>query len=237
MKAVAIPNKLVEAGTKKLKQTKASTSQNIKRKIIEIASSDSSAEFDEEDVGSEEESVHGAAVVHPAVNDEDDSDDDKDLPFAVEYAPSGRATCRRCDEIIAKGSCRISHVPLFRGKPGFRIYRHLECAQFTENIHSAHDVGGWRKLDTHDLETLAMQVEASKIELEGENKEISPDELVQAAFTGETRQAPPGLVASLLPFQIEGLSWMYHQEVKSEVKGGVLADEMGMSVQHGVVYG
>ena len=33
----------------------------------------------------------------------------------------------------------------------------------------------------------------------------------------------------LLPFQVEGFSWMRHQEVKeAEIMGGILADEMGM---------
>jgi hypothetical protein len=41
---------------------------------------------------------------------------DDDRPFQVEYATSGRATCKRCDELVAKGTLRVSHVPLFRGK-------------------------------------------------------------------------------------------------------------------------
>jgi len=52
---------------------------------------------------------------------------------------------------------------------------------------------------------------------------------VQQKFEGEIREPPPGLEASLLPFQVEGVSWMYHQEVhKPEIRGGILADEMGM---------
>ena len=50
----------------------------------------------------------------PAADDESDSDTDR--PYKVEYSPSGRATCRRCDETIPKGAVRISHIPLFRGK-------------------------------------------------------------------------------------------------------------------------
>lgn len=41
---------------------------------------------------------------------------DDDRPFQVEYATSGRATCKRCDDLVAKGTLRVSHVPLFRGK-------------------------------------------------------------------------------------------------------------------------
>eukprot|EP00493_Phyllostaurus_siculus_P004348 UN04368 len=35
------------------------------------------------------------------------------------------------------------------------------------------------------------------------------------------------MVASLLPFQKEGLGWMFDQE-KSDSQGGILADQMGM---------
>jgi hypothetical protein len=53
--------------------------------------------------------------VVPSVADEE-SDSDADRPYKVEYSPTGRATCRRCDETIPKGALRISHAPLFRGK-------------------------------------------------------------------------------------------------------------------------
>lgn len=40
-------------------------------------------------------------------------------------------------------------------------------------------------------------------------------------------EAPPELLALLLPYQKEGLSWMVKQEASS-MAGGILADEMGM---------
>ncbi|MCO5590027.1 hypothetical protein L7F22_043996 [Adiantum nelumboides] len=45
----------------------------------------------------------------------------------------------------------------------------------------------------------------------------------------EVKQAlqPSGLTIKLLPFQLEGLHWLTSQE-KSDWKGGILADEMGM---------
>jgi hypothetical protein len=126
------------------------------------------------------------------------SDEDaEDRPFTVDYAPTSRATCRRCDQSILKGSLRVTHVPLFRGKPGFRVSRHLECAIFSEDINQAEDVGGWKKLCTEDYEALALRVEESKLEILAENEELEPDELVQVAFQGETRKSPPGLVATL----------------------------------------
>ncbi|ODV86166.1 hypothetical protein CANARDRAFT_197201 [[Candida] arabinofermentans NRRL YB-2248] len=39
---------------------------------------------------------------------------------------------------------------------------------------------------------------------------------------------PEGMTITLLPFQLEGLSWMIKQEDESGYNGGILADEMGM---------
>jgi len=150
------------------------------------------------------------------------------IPFRAEYAVSGRATCRRCDEKILKGELRIAHTPLFRGKPGYVVYRHLQCAVFGEHIKCAEDVDGCSDLESDDYERLAERVSESVIELEKEKEELEPDELVQAKFEGEMRPPPVGLSGKLLPFQVEGTSWMYHQEVKEpDSRGGILADEMG----------
>jgi SNF2 family DNA or RNA helicase len=113
------------------------------------------------------------------------------------------------------------------------VYRHLPCAVFSEDIQRPEDVGGWNQLKPEDVEELATRIEESKMERQKENEELQPDELVQQKFQGETRQPPEGLTASLLPFQVEGLSWMYHQETKvPDLKGGILADEMGMVRLH-----
>jgi hypothetical protein len=163
------------------------------------------------------------------VASDSDSDDDKDMPFRVEYATTGRATCKSCDERIQKKMLRVGNRPLFRGKPGFTIYRHLHCTIFTEEIVELKDVGGWRKLDQKDCDVLEDRIEESKILIEKENEELRPDELVHTSFQGETRGPPPGLSANLLPFQVEGVSWMHHQEVAvPEIRGGIMADEMGM---------
>lgn len=62
----------------------------------------------------EESGSEGEVSVSSHDSSEEESDDDR--PFQVEYSTTGRATCRRCDEVIPKGSLRVSHVPLFRGK-------------------------------------------------------------------------------------------------------------------------
>jgi hypothetical protein len=171
-----------------------------------------------------------AGGVNKVVADEgENNEDEEDRPFTVEFATSSRATCRRCDAVILKGEIRISHVPLFRGKPGYRVYRHLQCAVFSDEIMKVEDVGGWRKLDAANLELLRQRVQESQLEIEQENEDLDPDELVQKGFQGEIRMKPSGFVGTQLPFQIEGQSWMYHQEVHvPEIRGGILADEMGM---------
>ena len=153
----------------------------------------------------------------------------KPAPYIVEYSKTGRATCRTCDDRIAKGELRVGHTPLFRGKPGYMVFRHLHCTVFSEEIVCAEDVENYEDLTDEDYVLLAKQVETSKEKIKEEMEELSPDELVQKAFQGEIRTEPPGLTANLLPFQIEGFSWMRHQEVEmSDIRGGILADEMGL---------
>lgn len=197
------------------------TNKEVKEDDASLQDTDESDD-DEEEEENEENGVNDMIVVN-------DDDGENDRPYLAEYAPSGRAMCRRCDQIIAKGMLRISHAPLFRGKPGFRVYRHLECAIFSQEIQTMDDVGGCRQLQPNDQELVSLRIEESKVEVLQENEELEPDELVQTAFAGEMRTAPPGLSGNLLPFQKEGVSWMYHQEVHvPEIRGGILADEMGM---------
>ena len=153
---------------------------------------------------------------------------DQGSTYIVEYAKTARATCKRCNERIKKGELRIGHRPLFRGKPGYQVFKHLRCIVFSEEISCAEDVGGFSKLKSEDYDALVSRVDASASEIKQESEELAPDELVQKEFSGEIRRAPEGLSAELLPFQVEGASWMYHQETRTDIKGGILADEMGM---------
>lgn len=211
--------------------------RNTKRKMTKTASSKAAARV----VKGSDTSLDAMPLCQPIAddsdaasarsvnNDSDDDDDAVDRPFTASYAPTSRARCARCDTFIIKGELRITHKPLFRGKQGFQVSRHLRCAVFSEDIDKAEDVGGWKSLASEDYCALTMRVEESKLELEEEKNELQPDELVKTIFHGETRKPPEGLVASLLPFQVEGVSWMYHQETQvPEIRGGILADEMGM---------
>lgn len=171
----------------------------------------------------EDEDDNGALLLA----DDTDSDDAREFAYRVEYATTGRAACRGCDDRITKGEVRIAEKPMFRGKPGYIVYRHLGCTIFTEQVKGREDVGGWRRLRKFDLQDLEKRIEESKVLVEKENQELEPDELVQAKFEGEIRQPPEGLSANLLPFQVEGTSWMVHQEKHEPmIRGGILADEM-----------
>lgn len=99
------------------------------------------------------------------------------------------------------------------------------CIVFSEDILCAEDVAGYEQLTDEDYVKLAQRIHSSQDEIKKESQELEPDELVQKQFDGEIRQAPKGFVGNLLPFQIEGLSWMYNQEVNiKHVRGGILAD-------------
>lgn len=100
---------------------------------------------------------------------------------------------------------------------------------FGEDVLTPQDVGGWRKLQKEDYDELVVRVEESKEEIKKEMEELDPDELVPVTFQGAMRPSPPGLTADLLPFQVEGVSWMHHKEVEDEVggvRGGMLCDEV-----------
>lgn len=62
----------------------------------------------------------------------------------------------------------------------------------------------------------------------GDNgEEVDMDALVQRKLPLEIREPPPELLMPLLPFQKEWLAWSLKQE-RSSMRGGILADEMGM---------
>lgn len=63
------------------------------------------------------------SVVAPAAGQPDGNGGlDQPAPFNVEYAKTGRSTCRTCDEKILKGEIRVGHTPLFRGKVSLTCY-------------------------------------------------------------------------------------------------------------------
>ena len=156
--------------------------------------------------------------------------------WTLDYAPTGRATCRTCDIRIAKGEVRTGHQPLFRGKPGYVVYRHLHCVVFPIEVNCIQDIAGYNILTRGDCDKLVERIAASKLLIAEENEELCPDELVNDTTAQMSNvhmhPQPSGLIATLLPFQLEGYNWMVNQEVSTTmlppIRGGILADEMGM---------
>lgn len=59
-------------------------------------------------------------------------------------------------------------------------------------------------------------------------QDVFPNLENQKVRAMERSEQPKGMSLTLLPFQLEGLSWMIKQEEEGNYKGGILADEMGM---------
>ena len=72
------------------------------------------------------------------------------------------------------------------------VFRHLQCAVFSENVTCVEDVENYEVLEDDDYERLVEQVEVSKEKIKEEMEELEPDELVQKSFEGEIRSQPPG---------------------------------------------
>lgn len=173
----------------------------------------------------EEEDVSVVSFENQAGKPDGNGGLDNGSTYIIEYSKTSRATCKRCDIRINKNELRVGHRPLFRGKPGYQVFKHLHCIVFSEEITCAQDVAGSDGLTDEDYKALAKRIDESFTLIQKENQELEPDELVQKKFEGEMRAAPKGLAANLLPFQEEGVSWMYHQERNVEdVRGGILGE-------------
>lgn len=59
-------------------------------------------------------------------------------------------------------------------------------------------------------------------------RDVFPNLESQKVRKVERAKQPEGMALTLLPFQLEGLSWMIRQEEEGNYTGGILADEMGM---------
>ncbi|CAM9802362.1 unnamed protein product, partial [Ectocarpus sp. 8 AP-2014] len=88
------------------------------------------------------------------------------------------------------------------------------------------EVEGYGDLDDAAQTLLEQKVVKSQGEVDDMYEPITPDDLVRKEWT-EKANCPDDIMATLLPYQAEGLAWMLNQE-KLDYKGGILADEMGM---------
>jgi DNA repair protein RAD16 len=145
----------------------------------------------------------------------------------VEYAKSARAACKKCESKIAKGDIRVG--VMMEGEWGmFTRWQHLNCTVFAKRVSSAEEVSGYADLDEDDIASLEKRITETANEKDMEMIALDPDEIVRAEWT-ESVEPPDELLMPLLNYQKEGLAWMLHQE-KSDFHGGILADEVGISL-------
>ena len=147
--------------------------------------------------------------------------------YLVELAKSGRAECKRCNTKIADKCVRVGI--LVEGDWGILTrWQHLPCTVFHKAFTNAADIDGYAELSVDDKKAVRDRVTQSQFEVDQDDIPVDPNELVRTCWTKEV-DAPADLITPLLPFQKEGLGWMLNQE-QSEVHGGILADEVGLTL-------
>ena len=169
-------------------------------------------------------------------------------------APTNRARCGKCSETIGKGTPRVGMPYQWRGSYFGYVtgWYHAECVRFEgmtteevkartywkgevehENAKAKTAPQKGKKKTTDYIEDERVRDELMKTLTSESKPKCEEDAVDPNAGTFLKREAirpaepPRGLVRHLLPFQREGLAWMMGNE-KTAVKGGILADEMGM---------
>lgn len=169
--------------------------------------------------------------------------------LACENCPSNVSKCRVCGSAINKTDVRFAYpITDPRGNWGIiSAWLHLNCAgtlihhiyetyicdqqradacpqQSEEGLESflQEYCCGFSDYNNEQRQTLMEALRKGQEEVQN----IEMEDFVQQVLT-KRHPPPPDLTTSLLPFQEEGLAWMAHQE-ESQVRGGILADEMGM---------
>jgi len=153
--------------------------------------------------------------------------------LVAHLAKTGRASCRRCGLKIDKDVLRVGY-PL-KGMRGdiYNSYMHLKCFPpevFDLNVKNLKDeIYGFTDLSRQDQMKIKNVINGKKID---DDEEANVEAPVVEDHCGEAlaiRQAPAAVTANLLKFQKEGLGWLIAQEdPKRSMRGGILADEMGM---------
>ena len=163
-----------------------------------------------------------------------------DLPlylYWVNHAPSNRARCNKCGELINKAELRIG-LPINdpRGPYGIiSAWQHILCTHIAEARERLfhRKIYGYDDLSRNEQKELLCNLSEEVGHLES----IDPEECV-AARVLDQREPSSSLTQTLFPYQKEGLGWLVDQEDKFEFTmksgdrpfcaGGILADEMGM---------
>ena len=151
------------------------------------------------------------------------SDSDEIYRYRIELAKSGRAKCAKCCELIEKGSIRLG-MPI-RWKQWFNSWCHHTCfrikgtkSEITKILHGIDSLNKKQKGEL--LEELSRTDIPEKLKPKLDDS-WRPSKSAEHVVPLTTLSIP------LLEFQQVGVAWMINQE-SSSVKGGILADEMGM---------
>lgn len=159
----------------------------------------------------------------------------------VERARSGLATCKGCGEKIAKAEIRLGYPYRdHRGQYGaVPFWFHVRCLSRgcgDEVLMSAVDKGdqgmrgsvfGYDSLKKAEREQLCQDLQQDR-NGSGDGTHLAPAPAQLTREKLEPHPAPPTMRVALLKFQAEGLGWMLSREADREMRGGILADEMGM---------
>lgn len=158
----------------------------------------------------------------------------------VHFSPTNRASCRRCGEKIEKDQLRLGFPFRFNSREDpYTMYLHPEC--YVPEVFGIKEkelrsqVLGYAELNNSEKAQLwkAMRSD-SKDRQASKDGQAATNSLNTKSIGSETALAvkqvkiPKEITAPMLPFQKEGVSWMVNQEQNSKVRGGILADEMGM---------
>ncbi|EWM25491.1 snf2 super family [Nannochloropsis gaditana] len=147
------------------------------------------------------------------------------IAYKVEES-NGKATCKKCNAKVPKEEIRIG-LEMNAGRFGIVTrWQHLPCTIFAEYLESEESIEGYEYLTEGQQALVKKRVAESREEEDEDSKPIDASELVRKEWTTQ-REPPETLVLPILPYQKEGLGWMYRQE-QVEHHGGILADEMGM---------
>ena len=162
---------------------------------------------------------------------DDDSESFVAYTHCVEYAKSGRGKCGRCGEKIAKDTVRVGEPLKYRGGDYGWIskWMHPECYRVEGATRDELEasIHGTEHLREGDLEVLlATLTSPERPAIESTALDVTSEEFVCRPAI-EPMEAPRTLTRPLLGFQREGLRWMVENE-RSDRRGGILADEMGM---------
>ena len=156
----------------------------------------------------------------------------------VELAKSSRAKCRFCCEKFSKGDVKVGLPMKWQGGRNSEVAPHGWATSWGHpacvRVPAAADACTRQEMKAyvHDFDVLGPKDQSSVLnnlmskDVPEAQQELRPED-IKDTRTFEEAPEPTKLVQRLLPFQREGLGWMLKQE-ESKVRGGILADEMGM---------